>query len=388
MKIYFLINSPYPRYAGGIENWLYNVSERLSKEHEIAIIAHESKEYPVLYSDISDNIKIFKFKTFRSFKISNYFVRSYFVLFDFFLGSYLMGKTLKKIIPKDEKCYVIALDSMFCVKAGLIAKQENKKIKLISSVRAPHAEILGNKFKLLYKFLKMFEANMLNKADKIWANGHDTINLLGKKGYCAQLMKNGVDYKYLDKLELNDSDFKELVSDKITVVSVGSLLPIKGIYELINAVSIIYNESRINIQLVFIGKGNKKPFERYAVKKNINQNTHFLGHRNNPISYIKKCTISACLSGGSGMSMAAIESMVAGVPIIAWDSPVYQQFNKNQKTMMLVEKNNINALVYGIYEIINNYKYYLNISSNAKNEAQQYDWEIVCNDILNLLRDD
>lgn len=386
MKIYFLINSPYPRYAGGIENWLYNVSQRLCEEHEIVIISHYQKEYSILYPDISHKIKIFKFVSLRSFKILKPVIRSYVVLLDLFLGSYLMGKKLKKIIPENGECYIVALDSMFCVKAGLIAKKKNMKARVISSVRGPHAEIGGKVYPLFSKYLLGFEKKMLAQADQIWANGYDTIDLLKNKGFSSTLMKNGIDFNHFSQLKLEDSDFMEIVSNKISIVSIGTLLPIKGIYELIDAVTILKKNDRLDISLIFIGKGNTEPYINYAKKNGINESIYFLGHKIEPIKYIKECSISACLSGGSGMSMAALESMASGTPVIAWDSPVYRQFNRDKQTMLLVEEQNVDALAKGITEIVKNYDYYVEVGRNAKNEAQKYDWTYVCENIFDKIK--
>lgn len=388
MKIYFLIYSPYPYYSGGIENWLFNVSQRLSEEYDVYIVAHERKEYPVLYPDISDSIKMVKFRTLRSFKVSNRFIRSYLVLFDLFLGSFLMGKALKRVLPKDETCFIVALDSIFCLNAGLFAKSKNTKIKVISSVRGPHAEILGKSYPIFFKKLLSLERNSLHKANQIWANGYDTMESLEKKGFSSILMKNGFDYKGLSEIEVEDSHFDKLVQNKITVVSVGTLLPIKGVYELLDAAEILINEKNVNVHLIFIGKGNKDNFHKYAKKKGILGNTHFIGYKSNPIRYVKKCTISACLSGGGGMSMVAIESMASGVPIVAWDSPVYRQFNRSKNVMLLVAEKSIEALVMGIMKIVNNYDYYRDIGEKAKLEAEHYDWSVICKQIEENFKND
>lgn len=386
MMIFFLINSPYPRYAGGIENWLYNVSERLSDKHEITIISQENDELPILYSDISNRIKIVKFKTLRSSKLIRPFIRSYLVLFDIFLGSIMMGLKLKKEIRHDERCYVIALDSMFCVKAGLIAKKNRDNIRLISSVRAPHAELYGSSFRCFKNKLLRFEKKMLSAVDLIWANGYDTIDLLSQKGFTSILMKNGVDYNGLTAS--NAINHQHLITDGITVGSVGTLLPIKGIYELISAASILKYKYKQEVSLIFVGKGTAKNFIKHAIEKGVDKNVYFVGHKEKPIEHIKGCTICACLSGGSGMSMAAIECMTSGVPIIAWDSPVYRQFNRNGETMLLVKEKDVNELANGLLEIVKNYEKYRSRARLAIKEAAKYDWSIVCNDIINSLRND
>lgn len=376
MKVFFLINSSYPRYAGGIENWLFNVSQRLCDKHEVVIVSHERSYYPMYYSNINASIKIVNFRTLRSWKFLNRFIKSYVVLFDIYLGSLIMGRVLKRLLSKEEPSIVIALDSLFCLNAGFIAKSEGTKV--VSSVRGPHAEILGLKYSFFAKTLLTFEQNLLSKADQIWANGYDTKAALETKGFHSKLIENGFDFKGLAEVKAIDYQFDQLVENKISVVSVGTLLPIKGIYELLDAAEMLVREKKINIHFVFIGKGNKYNFLEYASKKGISDNVHFVGHKNNPIGYIKKCNIAVCLSGGAGMSMVAIEAMASGVPIIAWDSPVYRQFNRKDNFMLLVEEKNPEALAKGIMKVVGNYDYYQNIGQKAKSEAKNYDWSVIC----------
>lgn len=388
MKIYFLINSSYPRYAGGIETWLYNVSQKLCNKCDITIISHDNKDYPILFTNISTKIKFKQYKTFRSYKLLNSFIRGYLMLLDFFIGSYSMGAVLKKIIPRDEECFIIALDSMFCVKAGLIGKSKNSKVKLVSSVRGPHGAIYSKSYKLLTNLLLNFEINMLKKVDCIWSNGYDTIDLIANKGLSSKLMKNGIDFQKLNST-ISSENFSFLNNDNsISIACVGTLLPIKGIYELIDAASYLRKIDNLEVNLYFIGKGDNSDFVKFAEKKDIKQFVHFMGHLSNPVEFVKKCTLSACLSGGSGMSMAALECMTTGVPIIAWDSPVYRQFNKDMLTMHLVKENDSIALSKGIFEMIHNYDFYLDLAQNAINESKKYDWSIVCDDLLNYLRND
>jgi glycosyltransferase involved in cell wall biosynthesis len=214
------------------------------------------------------------------------------------------------------------------------------------------------------------------------------MDLLEEKGFRSILMKNGFDSKGLAGIEVEDSQFNLLVQNRITVVCVGTLLPIKGIFELLDAADILIREKQVNVHLIFIGKGNKDNYQSYAAKKGILENVHFVGHKRNPIGYVKKCTISACLSGGSGMSMVAIESMASGVPIVAWASPVYTQFNKNQDLMLLVEEKNPVALADGIMEIVNNYDFYLERGRKARAEAENYDWSVVCKRIEEIMKKD
>jgi len=139
MKIIFLINSPFPYYAGGIETWLYNVSKRLCNEHEITIIARSYRPYPFLFNDIPDRIRIVNFKTMSDYGLLRPFLRSYMNVVNLFVGSLSMAHTLREILKDGAKYYVVALDTMFNVSAANRARKNNNNVVLIASSRGPHA---------------------------------------------------------------------------------------------------------------------------------------------------------------------------------------------------------------------------------------------------------
>lgn len=381
MKIIFLINSSFPYYAGGIETWLYNVSKRLCNEHDITIVSQNYRQYPLLFNDMPDKIKFIKFKTMNDYKFLRILVRSYINVVNFFIGTYSMAHALRSIINKRDKYFIIALDTMFNVDAGYHIRKGNTNVVLIASARGPHAEILSESFPLFRKLFLIYEKLMLKCADAIWANGLDTMSLLKSKGFYSVLMRNGVDFKSI--CNISTDGLEDILNTfNIKIVSIGTLLDVKGVNELIDACAILNNRGIKNVELFFIGKGEPEKYKNRANKLNVAERVHFLGHKSNVGAYMKKCDIIACLSGGSGMSMSAIESMASMTPVIAWDSPVYRQFNANCQTMHFVKERDPDSLANGIVEIINNYDYYKKIAQNAREEASHYDWSNIVKEFL------
>ena len=70
------------------------------------------------------------------------------------------------------------------------------------------------------------ESKYLKKVDAIWSNRYDTIEIYKKRGFSSSLMSNGVDYKKLTKIAESTSR----KDNRFRIVSIGTLLPIKGIY--------------------------------------------------------------------------------------------------------------------------------------------------------------
>ena len=207
---------------------------------------------------------------------------------------------------------------------------------------------------------------------------------LKNKGFDSVLMRNGVDFNTIN--DASTSDLEEtLNTTNIKIASIGTLSDIKGVNELIDACAILNGRGVKNIELFFIGKGNSGEYKSRVQNLNIGDRVHFLGHKSNAGAYMKKCDIIACLSGGGGMSMSAIEAMASGTPIIAWDSPVYRQFNVNNPIMHLVKEWNPEKLADGISEMISNYDYYKIVAQNARAEAKSYDWSNIVKELLHNL---
>jgi glycosyltransferase involved in cell wall biosynthesis len=388
IELIFIINSPYPNYAGGIENWLYNISHRVKDKFKVTIVSIHNDEYPNLYNVENGKISYLRVKTFSSYKIIQKLIRSYLVLLDIKMASWMMSRRLTRHFSNPTNFYyIIALDTMYCISAGLSLKQRFPNSKLIASSRGPHAEIYGKNYSLLKHFFLNFEKKMLLKADQIWANGEDTIFELKEKGFDASLMLNGVDFNKFNNA-IKSTDFNYIFNSLPSVVNVSTIIPIKGINELLDAAAYIINELNIKINFVFIGKGDSQYFIEYAKSKQIFEFVFFLGHKSNVCEIIKSASIATCLSGGSGLSMAAIESLASGIPTIAWDSPVYRQFNKDQNYLKLVTPKDHIALGLAIVEVIKNYDYYLNIAKDAKDYARKFDWDLVTQSFITKLLND
>ena len=226
MNIIFLINSPFPYYAGGIETWLYNVSKRLCDEHDITIISKSYQPYPLMFTDIPAQIKFIKFKTMHDYKYLQLFVRSYMNVLYLCLGSWSMARALRKAITVNTKYYVIALDTMFNVYAGYLVKKSHPDITLIASSRGPHAEIYATSFPLCERIFLFFEKRMLRSVDAIWANGFDTMAALKDKGFNSVLMRNGVNFKAIYDAATDDLEVI-LNTPSIKIASIGTLMDIK-----------------------------------------------------------------------------------------------------------------------------------------------------------------
>lgn len=383
-NIIFVIDSSFPYYAGGIETWLYNVSMRLCEEHSVTIVSENKNVYQTPFFNLDKRIKVVNYwslndwgfirKTFRG-NLS--FIRQ--------IGRINSIKRVLKNITNNADCeyHLIALTTLYAAKAVNDICKYNDNMKFICSARGPHAEITSKNTPLLRQYFEKMEMDNLSQSDVALANGYDTIDYFKNKGIETSLMKNGVDCTRFDVAypfpdEMSPSEFN--------IVSVATLLDIKGINEMIKAVALLTERGLKNIRLILVGKGGQEKYLNYAQSLNVSQYVKFIGHSNNVVPYLQNSNVICCLSGGSGLSMSALESMASGKPVIGWDTPVYQQFNMKNKCMILVSEKNVDQLADVIEDIMNSPEKYSEVIQQAQVESSSYDWKNVTFDLIKYLK--
>ena len=335
--------------------------------------------------DINKKVKFISSKNLNHIPIIAPFVRSYLALLNSNITVHAMRKNFKCWIDAKEKCYVISLGTVFAAKTARLLKKEFPNIVSIVSCRSLHPEVLGESYPGVKNIALRLAKKNLEAADLIWSNGEDTYEALRSKGFLSTIIRNGIDVNKLNNIKAYDFAQMGLEGKKV-IVTIGTVQKIKGYYELIDAIEILKKKYGFELHLVGIGKGNIERFYRYAEKKEVREYIHFTGEKREVISYAKAADLVACLSGGSGYGMAALESMLSKRPVIAWNSPVYRQLIENEKTGYLVKAWHEEALAEQIYNSWGTITKKSEIGEKAYESVQKFDWSYVIADIENSLK--
>lgn len=383
-EIIFVIDSSFPYYAGGIETWLYNVSARLCETNRVTILSESKTFYKKAFFDLDKRINLVNYGTLYSYSFFRKVLRG-----GFRIGCNIgkvrsITKALHKLIDDSGQYDVIALSTLFAATAVNSVRKKRGNITFICSARCPHAEIVASRNSLFSNYLHAMERRNLMQADLALSNGYDTIAYFERKGIKTCLMKNGLDIEKLEAPTEAPPDC-EMPTGDYKILSVATLLDIKGIKELIAAVAIIAKRGYKNVSLILVGKGGQEKYKQLADALGISDKVRFLGHQSDVVPYLQHSDIICCLSGGSGLSMSALESMASGTPIVAWDTPVYRQFNTEYETMALVEDKNIELLADTMIGILLDPRETQSRIENARQEAMKYDWRTVIGDLTTYL---
>ena len=112
---------------------------------------------------------------------------------------------------------------------------------------------------------------------------------------------------------------------------------------------------QLNISVKFTGKLSKKDW--IALSENYDIFINTTNFDNTPVSVIE----------AMALGIAVVSTNVGGIPYLLED----------QKDGLLVAPNNVSEMVHAIENLVNSPELVQKIAQNAKNKADQFDWEVV-----------
>lgn len=230
----------------------------------------------------------------------------------------------------------------------------------ILSTRLIHADIFGRVFGKLFGIKKIHchLESILDqpKYDKFFLLEQLTSTLVTKYTAVSQSVKN----KYINKAKINPSRIEVIYNgidlnkfqnlpDKITAKKMlgfnesdlligyaAKMRPERNHATLIKSVALITTKAP-NIKLVLAGDGpEKENLIQLAKKLNISDKVVFLGNREDVPQILTGLDIFVSPSAYEGMSVAILEAMAAGLPIIASDIEPNRELIKNGTDGFLV----------------------------------------------------
>ena len=114
-----------------------------------------------------------------------------------------------------------------------------------------------------------------------------------------------------------DKSHQERLSSIPTIISVGRLSPEKGHNTLLEAMALLHTH-QTQARLVLVGEGGSQIFLTERIKElNLNGFVHMLGTRRDVAELLANADIFALPSDWEGVSIALLEAMAAGLPVVA-----------------------------------------------------------------------
>ncbi|PNX52061.1 MAG: hypothetical protein BV458_10700, partial [Thermoplasmata archaeon M9B2D] len=108
------------------------------------------------------------------------------------------------------------------------------------------------------------------------------------------------------------------VGEKPYIVHLGRLVPVKRHDRLLEAFAL----SKIDAKLILIGEGESREFiEEKVLSLGLNEKVVFAGMQRNPYAIMKDARLLVLSSDYEGLSMAILEALALGVPVVSTDCP-------------------------------------------------------------------
>ena len=384
MKI-LIVSAAYPPYASGVATATANLADYLSRSHQLALIAGGN------------------YKTPQRKRINNNFILY------LFPGVQIKRQKAALTIPYPYPKKILALITSFqpdvihlqdVAPMSLTVLNLARKLK-IPAVMTHHftaefivktlisgqnlSNILSNSRltqQLIYRLVNLF----YNHCDLLTVPNPNLIPYFQKAGLTTPVMAipNGIHLKnFKRRLKLKHILTKYQIAQPKIILYVGRLDVDKNIDILMDAFRLVhqYNPAA---SLVLVGDGNKKPQLLNQTKKlNLLDCVYFLGKIDNSDSTLSHlynaATVFASASIIENQSVAFIEAMAAGLPIVSAKTAITVNSNLNG---LEFEPGNAGALAVCLQKILIDQKLRKTISKYNRHAGRQYDIAITSRQYL------
>ncbi|MBW9223553.1 glycosyltransferase [Methanothermococcus sp. SCGC AD-155-E23] len=192
----------------------------------------------------------------------------------------------------------------------------------------------------------------------------------------SKYLKEQLPKEYQDKSEViyNGVDFKIFYDEGIDEdygLFVGSFVPQKGLYTLIEAVK------NIDFDFKFIGDGPLfSKVKEYIEKKGI-KNIQLLGRKDQMevAKYIRRCSFLVLPSTSEGLGMTLLEAMASGKCVIGSNVGGIPELIRDNYNGFLFEANNVEMLREKIEILVNDRELRKKMGRNGREFSRRFSWE-------------
>ena len=165
-------------------------------------------------------------------------------------------------------------------------------------------------------------------------------------------------------------------NEVIKFISVGSLKAVKGYDRLLRIALNLYNEG-LPFHLYIVGDGpDRNSLESFIHQNSLQDRVTLLGFSKNPFKYVAKCDCFVCSSYTEGMSTAATEAIILGIPVCTVEVSGMRELIGHKYPCGLIVENEEKALENAIRELIVNKQLLDQMKEYAIHRGEQFDTKV------------
>jgi len=165
---------------------------------------------------------------------------------------------------------------------------------------------------------------------------------------------------------------KELnLTKEIVILSIGRLAPQKGLEYLIKSIPILFTKIKKSFKVLLVGEGPLENYLKNLVKTlGIEQYVKFVGFRNDIGNLLSISDIVVLPSLWEGLSIALLEAVAAGKPIITTTIGGNLEVVKNEESALLVPPKSPVSIAEAIIRLIDNRDLAIKLGDQARKTYQ------------------
>jgi len=376
MKILIFSLVYYPRFIGGAEVAIKEITDRLDENEYHMITLRLDKSLPKV--EKVGNILVHRIGFTGECKDSSDSLR-----FPLHLNKYLLvplgfikALSLHRKNKYDATWSMMATYNSF---AAVLFKIFKPKVKFLLTLQeGDPIDYIKKRARPLWPLFKM----IFTKADHIQVISNYLGEFAKYMGYKKEisLVPNGVDYKFFSKRDegkIAEIKNKYNKGENIWIITTSRLVTKNAVGDVINSLSLISK----NIHFLILGEGYQKEelVERVDVLQ-LNDRVKFLGyvpHSEMP-SYLQAADIFIRPSISEGFGNSFIEAMAAGIPVLATEVGGIVDFIEHKKTGLFVGVKDSQDIALKIEMLLKDAELREEIVENSRKMVKEkYDWENV-----------
>ena len=308
------------------------------------------------------------------------------------------GKKLAKYAIKENVDAIITYDTQ-AKYLGRYLKRKNSDIKLIMDVSAANLSYMKKIFEKDMIICPQFKDRLMKEMWRLWDDKYMSSqkeqlqyisNFLVPSTFVKKSLEdNAVDSKkisicpygaYFSDKEIKERDYSG--SRPVKIVYVGKVNVLKGSYYILEAMMRIPEEVA-SLTLVGSYDNFDGAFTKYFDRVN------FVGSviHDEVVEYLNDADVFIIASFGEGLSLAALEAMNMGLPVIVSKNAGVGDFIEEYYNGFVIPIQNIDEIVEKINWFANNRDKIKEMSDNVITTAKKLSWDNYYDNLYNVMKD-
>ena len=176
-------------------------------------------------------------------------------------------------------------------------------------------------------------------------------------------------------IEMSKERADEIIKDRINLIAMGTLKPVKGFDRLLRVVKKLHGED-YPVHLYILGIGpQQKELENFIKANSLENIVTLLGYKTNPYKYLEKSSLFVCSSFSEGFSTAVTEALIVGTPVCTVEVSGMKEILGKNNEFGVVTENTEEALYQGIKHLISNPELLEEYKNRAKERGKMFKTE-------------